>query len=93
IGNVGQRKGTAGYVDFVMTPAGGFAWTLAEDWLDKRFIERWEANTNSVGKRTFYRVALNPARAIANMLRGKGPWHREGRALQAPIGGVSQGGY
>lgn len=81
LGNVGQRKGTSGYVDFVMTPAGGFVWTLAEDWLDKRFIQRWEANTNSVAKRTFFRIALNPARSIANVMRGKGPWHREGRGL------------
>ena len=84
IGNVGQRKGTAGYVDFVMTPTGGFAWQIAEDWLDKRFIQRWEDGTGSVAKRTFYRIALNPGRAIANMLRGKGPWYREGRALLPP---------
>ena len=81
IGNVGQRKGTSGYVDLVITPTGGFAWQIAEDWLDKRFIQRWEDGTDSVAKRTFYRIALNPGRAIANMLRGKGPWYREGRAL------------
>jgi hypothetical protein len=34
-----------------------------------------------VAKRTFYRIALNPGRALANILRGKGPWHREGRSL------------
>jgi len=81
LGNVGQRKGTSGYVDLVMTPAGGFIWQIAEDWLDRRFIQRWEDRTTSVAKRTFYRIALNPGRAIANMLRGKGPWHRDGRAL------------
>lgn len=81
IGNVGQKKGSAGYVDFVMTPAGGFALTIAEDWLDKKFIQRWESNTSSVGKRTFLRIALNPSRSLANLLRGKGPWHREGRSL------------
>ena len=56
---------------------------IAEDWLDKRFVRRWEDSTNSVAKRTFYRIALNPGRAVANMLRGKGPWHREGRSLLA----------
>lgn len=81
LGNVGQRKGTSGYVDFVVTPSGGFVWMIAEDWLDKRFIRRWEDGTASVGRRTFYRIALNPARSVANMLRGKGPWHREGRSL------------
>jgi hypothetical protein len=84
LGNVGQRKGTSGYVDFVMTPAGGFAMMIAEDWLDKRFIQRWEEGTSSVAKRTFYRIALNPGRALANVLRGKGPWHREGRSLVPP---------
>lgn len=86
IGNVGQRKGSSGYVDLVMTPTGGFAWQITEDWLDKRFVQRWEDGTYSVAKRTFYRIALNPGRAIANMLRGKGPWHREGRALLPPKG-------
>ena len=81
IGNVGQKKGSAGYVDFVITPAGGFALTVVEDWLDKKFIQRWEAGTSSVGKRTFLRIALNPSRSLANILRGKGPWHREGRSL------------
>jgi hypothetical protein len=84
IGNVGQRKGTSGYVDLVMTPAGGFVWMIAEDWLDKRFVRRWEDGTSSVAKRTFIRIALNPGRSIANMLRGKGPWHRDGRALLPP---------
>jgi hypothetical protein len=81
IGNVGQKKGSAGYVDFVITPAGGFALTIVEDWLDKKFIQRWESGTSSVGKRTFLRIALNPSRSLANILRGKGPWHREGRSL------------
>lgn len=81
IGNVGKRKGSSGYVDFIVTPAGGFALMIAEDWIDKRFIQRWEANTSSVGKRTFLRIAMNPSRSLANILRGKGPWHREGRSL------------
>lgn len=81
IGNVGRRRGTAGYVDFVMTPTGGFAWIIAEDWIDKKFIQRWEANTDSIAKRTLLRIAMNPSRALANLLQGKGPWYREGRAL------------
>jgi hypothetical protein len=81
IGNVGQKKGSNGWVDLVMTPTGGFALTVVEDWLDKKFIQRWEAGTSSVGKRTFLRIALNPSRSLANMLQGKGPWHRDGRSL------------
>jgi hypothetical protein len=80
IGNVGKRKGTSGYVDFVITPTGGFVWIIAEDWLDKRFIQRWEENTGSATKKSLLRMALNPSRSLANMLQGKVPWHRDGRA-------------
>lgn len=81
IGNVGYRKGTSGYVDHVMTPLGGFAVMIAEDALDKYVIRKWEDRTRSVAKRTFYRIALNPCRSLANAVRGKGPWHRENRSL------------
>ncbi|MEJ7609160.1 MAG: hypothetical protein WKF37_23530 [Bryobacteraceae bacterium] len=81
IGNVGIKKGSVGYVDLVTTPAAGLALIVAEDWLDKRFIKRWEDGTNSVAKRTFYRIALNPGRSLGNILQGKGPWHREQRSL------------
>jgi hypothetical protein len=81
LGNVGQRKGTSGYVDFVITPVGGFAVTLAEDVLDKYIVSRWEARTDSLKMRGFYRVALNPCRSFANVLRGKSPWHRDTRGL------------
>ena len=81
IGNVGMTKGTSGYVDFVMTPAGGMALTVMEDWLDKRFVQRWEANTTSASKRTLIRMAMNPSRTLANILRGKRPWYRDGRDL------------
>lgn len=81
IGNVGKRKGSAGYVDLVITPTGGFALMVAEDWIDKRFIQRWEVNAKGGGKRALIRMALNPSRTLANLLQGKGPWHREGRSL------------
>lgn len=92
LGNVGQRKGTSGYVDFVITPSGGFAWMIAEDWLDKRFIQRLEQQTESIARRRFYRIALNPARAFANVLRGKPPSHRDGRALVPPTAPSLQAG-
>ena len=50
---------------------------VTEDALDKYVIRKWEARTQSVPKRTFFRIALNPARSFANVLRGKGPWYRE----------------
>lgn len=84
LGNVGQRKGTSGYVDLVMTPAGGFAVMIAEDALDRYLVKKWEDRTESLRMRGFYRVALNPCRSFANVLRGKAPWHRDARPLQTP---------
>jgi hypothetical protein len=84
LGNVGQRKGTSGYVDLVMTPTGGFAVMLAEDALDRYLVRKWESRTESLRMRAFYRVALNPCRAFANVLRGKSPWFRDTHPLQAP---------
>jgi len=80
IGNVGLRKGTQGYSDLVVTPIGGFVFMLAEDAIDKWLISKWEVRTASPVKRVFYRVALNPSRSFANLLRGKKPWHRDVRA-------------
>jgi hypothetical protein len=84
LGNVGQRKGTSGYVDLVVTPTGGFGVMLAEDALDRFLVRKWESRTESLRMRGFYRVALNPCRAFANVLRGKSPWYRDTRPLQAP---------
>jgi hypothetical protein len=81
IGNVGKKKGTAGFVDLVVTPTGGMGMIVAEDWLDKCLIQKLEARTASVGRRRFYRVLFNPQRAIANVLRRKAPWHRDTRTL------------
>jgi hypothetical protein len=64
-------------VDLVITPIGGFGVMVAEDALDcfvvKRF-ERW-----SERPRLLLRGVLNPNRSLANMLRGKLPWHRDSR--------------
>lgn len=84
VGNVGQRKGTSGYVDLVMTPAAGFAVTITEDALDKYIIKKWESRTDSLVRRGIYRVALNPCRSFANVLRGKSPWYRDTRPIVTP---------
>lgn len=81
IGNVGMNKGTSGYTDFVMTPVGGFAINVAEDAVDKAYIRKLESHTTSVARRRLYRVALNPTRSIANLLRFKAPWYRDARPL------------
>lgn len=65
-----------GYVDLVVTPIGGMGWQVMEDILDRHISERVER----AGHRkwaNFFRVALNPARTAANLLRLKKPWHRD----------------
>jgi hypothetical protein len=81
IGHVGKRPGTSGYVDLVMTPAGGFGMILLEDVVDKRIVRPWESRTNSLNRRRVYRTVLNPQRTFANMLRFRKPWHRDGRDI------------
>ncbi len=66
----------AGWVDLVMTPAGGLGWMLAEDAADRFLIKRAEKDGKPGGWAKFLRCALNPARSAANMLARKKPWYR-----------------
>lgn len=81
LGNVGKKRGTMGLVDLVMTPVGGFGLILAEDAIDKKFIEGMESRTNGLNRRRLYRMFLNPQRTFANLLRLKKPWHRDTRPI------------
>lgn len=80
IGNVGMKKGTSGWVDFIMTPTGGFGLMLAEDAFDRHAISKWESGSSATHKRVL-RILLNPNRSIANLLRRKVPWHRDTRPM------------
>jgi hypothetical protein len=79
IGNVGLKKGTAGAVDLVVTPIGGFGVMVAEDWLDRCVDVPFERWTTKPLPRALARGLLNPNRSLANMLRGRLPWHRDTR--------------
>ena len=79
LGNVGQRPGTMGYVDLVITPLGGFGFIILEDILDKYWIRKLEARTSSRNTRGFYRIALNPARSVANFFRLHHLYDRDSR--------------
>jgi hypothetical protein len=77
IGNVGLH-GKQTYVDLVVTPAGGFAWMVLEDFVDKNIIHIIERRSSG----NFYikvisRTFLNPSRSAANLLRFKTPWYRD----------------
>jgi hypothetical protein len=85
IGNVGKTRGTMGFVDLVVTPVGGFGWMLAEDALDRFLIRKLERKTRRAGWIRFVRVALNPARSFANVMRFRLPWYRRGRELNRTL--------
>lgn len=79
LGNVGQKKGTGGAVDLVVTPVIGLGWTVTEDALDKYVIRGLERRSQSRNLRALARSFLNPTRSFANLLRRKAPWHRDTR--------------
>ena len=76
IGNVGLH-GKQTYVDLVMTPVGGIALLVSEDFLDKNVIEKIERSSGSFYLKIVSRVLLNPTRSVANLLRLKKPWYRD----------------
>jgi hypothetical protein len=80
IGHVGKKRGTAGAVDLVMTPVGGFGWIVSEDAVDKHFIRKWEEGRSDGLKRAI-RIIFNPNRSVANVLRLKKPWYRDTRPM------------
>jgi hypothetical protein len=80
IGNVGKKSPTMAAVDLVATPVGGFVWMVLEDYLDQRFVARWEQRT-TLNKARFLRVVINPGRSIGNLLRWKRPSYRDNRPL------------
>ena len=81
IGNVGKKRGTSGYVDFVVTPTLGTAGVLFEDATDSFLIRKIEKRTKNPHIIRTVRMVFNPARSCANLLRFKKPWHRDSRGL------------
>lgn len=80
IGHVGKKPGTAGAVDLVMTPIGGFGWIVAEDVVDKHFLRKLEQGRSDGFKRAV-RIFFNPNRSVGNVLRFKKPWFRDTRSM------------
>jgi len=76
IGMVQSQFPQQGFVDHVITPVMGFAWTLAEDSLDKYLIKRVEDRTMNRWIRMAMRIGLNPSRSFANALAWRVPWYR-----------------
>jgi hypothetical protein len=82
IGNVGMRPGTTGWVDHVVTPAGAFAFTVAEDALDKYVVRFIERRTGNRVLRASVRMLFSPSWTMANLAEGRAPWHRPTRPLR-----------
>ena len=82
IGNVGLRPNTIGWVDYVVTPVGGMGLNVAEDALDRFFIEWVERRVGNVVLRAIVRGAFNPARTMANLAAGHLPWYRPNRPIR-----------
>jgi hypothetical protein len=82
IGNVGMRPHTAGWVDHVITPAGGLALMVGEDFVDRFVVRRLEARVKSPVVRALARMLLNPARSTANFAALEAPWQRPDRPLR-----------
>jgi hypothetical protein len=80
IGAIQARHPQHGFVDHVVTPTFGLGWMVVEDALDRYLIQRLEQGVANGWARLALRGGLNPARSMANVLRGKHPWHRETRS-------------
>jgi hypothetical protein len=79
LGNVGKDQKTMGTVDLVVTPLAGTGWLVMEDALDRYLIRRLESGRKW---NAIIRSVLNPGRSVANALRGKYPWFRQGAGLE-----------
>jgi hypothetical protein len=71
-----------GWVDHVVTPAGGLAVMVAEDAIDRYVITRLESRTSNGFVRALVRVGLNPSRALSALAQGRVPWERLNRRVE-----------
>ncbi len=79
IGFIQAEPPQVGFVDQVVTPAVGLGWTIAEDYVDRSVIQRFETRVANPWLRILLRGGLNPSRSFANAMNGKVPWHRDDR--------------
>jgi hypothetical protein len=82
IGNVGLHPGTTGWVDHVVTPVGAMGLTVAEDALDKYFVQWVERHTENRFFRGAMRIVFAPSWMMANLAEGHAPWFRPTRPLR-----------
>ena len=68
-------------MDHVVTPVGALGLMVAEDALDRYFVEWAETRIRNRVLRASMRMLFNPARALSNGATGRAPWHRAGRPI------------
>lgn len=69
-----------GTVGLVVTPVGGWVWSVAEDLMDQHVISKLDYRTGN----SFYLFSmsfLNPCRSFANLMRYRAPWYRDSRPV------------
>ncbi len=74
IGNVGLMKGTDGWVDYFVTPLGGFGLMILEDALDRFVLEKLIARNTNPWKIGLYRILFNPSRSFSILMDGRIPF-------------------
>lgn len=84
VGNLGLNNGKMAYVDLVLTPTVGTAWTITEEAVDRFIIRHQEGRGRTV--KILMRTFLNPMRSMANILRLKHPWYRDRQYYTAYLG-------
>lgn len=79
LGNIQKKYPAHGFADHVITPTLGTVWVVGEDALD-RYVVRWvERRSSATWLRIATRIALNPARGMANIVSFRTPWRRDDR--------------
>jgi hypothetical protein len=78
----GQIQNDTGVVELVTTPVGGLAWTIAEDYLDKHVVRKFEQKQRGTASLLLISF-VTPARATANIFRFRPPWYRDGRVVRS----------
>jgi hypothetical protein len=79
IGHIQRDYPQQGFVDHVVTPVVGLAWTIGEDAIDRYLVKAIEARTHNTAVRILARSFLNPARSFANLMDLRAPWNRDSR--------------
>ncbi len=79
IGHIQRDFPQQGFVDHVITPSFGLAWTIGEDALDRYVVRSLEDRSTNRWLRIALRTGLNPTRSFANLMDGRAPWHRDSR--------------